>query len=273
MRTPRLILSIVCMLCAARLHAQDISINLSIRWEDAPYIFNSDSIVSSPRLVLSYSNESNRDLYFLKIPREKHNLPGFPCGQLVNCIVYIEPDYTATKSQIWFDNYYGEEFIVELSFSRSPDECWWVLPKCLKENLKYGEENKYRCPEIDCTLSYITDFIMKKIHTEWSDTLSTQYLCVVDTIDDISLTEDEKIFCFLRSGETKEDVYDINALWMAKGIFEFVIAKKLSGVVIVDGNANNPSGVIYPTAKLPKKVGDYQLYSGEFKCNPLTITF
>lgn len=86
MRTPRLILSIVCMLCAARLHAQDISINLSIRWEDAPYIFNSDSIVSSPRLVLSYSNESNRDLYFLKIPREKHNLPGFPCGQLVNYI-------------------------------------------------------------------------------------------------------------------------------------------------------------------------------------------
>lgn len=268
MRTPRLVLSIVCLLCAAKLHAQDISINLSIRWEDAPYIFNSDSIVSSPRLVVSYSNESDIDLYFLKIPREKYDLPGFP-----SCVLHYdhkEKDCIGSESQIWYRNYNGKEFVVQLPLSGQM-ECWWAYPKCLEEDLNDGEE--YRYPDIDCTLSYITNFIMKKFHAEWSDTSSTQYLCVVDTIDDISLAENEKIFCFLRSGETTEDVYDITALWMVKGIFEFVIVKKLSGVVIVDGNAHNPNGVIIPTAKLPEKVGDYQLYSGEFKCNTLTITF
>lgn len=268
MRTPRLILSIVCLLCAAKLHAQDVSINLSIRWEDAPYIFNSDSIVSSPRLVVSYKNDSDRDLYFLKMSRGKYRLPGFPCGDLPHYIAYKERDYTAPKSQIRHHKYNGEKFVVELAISKHPNNCWLVWP----ENMI--EEGEFEIPRIDCTLSDITEFIVKKFHGGWGDTLYPRYFDLADITEEALASVSEKNFCFLRAGETKEDVYDITALWMVEGIFEFrIINEKFRDNVAVGENLHDPSGVIYPTAKLPEKVGDYQLYSGELKYNPLTITF
>lgn len=267
MRTPKLILSIVCLLCAAKLHAQDVSINLSIRWEDAPYIFNSDSIVSSPRLVVSYKNDSDRDLYFLKIPRKKYRLPRFPCGDLPHYIAYKEQDYTAPKSQIWYKKFNGKKFVVDLAISKHLTGGWWVWPENM---IKEGE---FEIPEIDCMLSDITEFIVKKFHGGWGNTLYSPYFDLADITEEALASVSEKNFCFLRAGETKEDVYDITALWMVEGIFEFrIINEKFPDNVVVGENPHNLRSVGYPT-KLPDRVGDYQLYSGEFKYDPLTITF
>ena len=59
------------ILANANLFSQDISINLSIRWSEGPYILNTDSIVKYPELVVSYTNNSDKNLYFRKFSHEK----------------------------------------------------------------------------------------------------------------------------------------------------------------------------------------------------------
>ena len=77
------LLSLV-FLAIANLFSQDISINLSIRWSDGPYILKTDSIVSYPELVMSYTNNSNENIYFRKFPYYRNGIPDFGWVELIN---------------------------------------------------------------------------------------------------------------------------------------------------------------------------------------------
>lgn len=59
------------------LHSQDISINLSIQWNEGPYILNTDSIVKHPELVISYTNNSEDNLYFRKFSHYRNGFSDF----------------------------------------------------------------------------------------------------------------------------------------------------------------------------------------------------
>lgn len=266
MRTYRLIISIAFLLCAAGLHSQDISVNLSIRWENSPYIFNTDSIVSTPRLVVAYKNESNRNLYILKVSSEEHGLPGFPAYVNVN---RINADFDDSKSHIHHKNFCGEEFAVLLYFSHSPDPVWFVLPYSLIHEDEIEIDN-----DVQDEIGYITCFIRKKFYGCWWSPNNSWYYNLSNITETFLASINEKNFFFLRAGETKEDVYDITPFWIVKGIYKFIISNdRFPDNVVVGKKPHATSGVIYQTAKLPESVGDYQLYSGEYKTDTLTVVF
>ena len=75
---------------------------------------------------------------------------------------------------------------------------------------------------------------------------------------------------FLKAGETKEDVYNLTCFDLVKGTYTFILnASEFSNQVLTEWKIGEPDEFL----SLPKKVGEYKLYSGEFTANSMTVKF
>lgn len=84
MKTLKHLVILLLLLGSGSLHSQDISINLSILWSEGPYILKTDSIVKYPELVVSYTNNSEDNLYFRKFSYYRGGIPDFMWSVCIN---------------------------------------------------------------------------------------------------------------------------------------------------------------------------------------------
>lgn len=101
------------------------------------------------------------------------------------------------------------------------------------------------------------------------------YFSESDISPDSILNKIKDRFVFLRPGENYTDIYNLVGFKLIKGNFTFYI-RRSNFTNYVNINSiwdESQSRFIQRTAELPKKVGEYILYSGEFKTNEITISF
>ena len=264
---PSFILMLFIITNISSLHAQDISINLSIRWSEKPYLFNTDSIVQYPELVVSYTNNSNKKLYFKKSSDNPNGYVGFYHE-------YLSPYYSSQKF-----SYYNalrkdktnmpnkdDKFIVYLytadfySYSK-----WQVEFKDYSREIDLDLETDYVNHYLDVVNECIYREILGYNNPDWGNLLFTQS----DISKDSIWENKHNMFMFLNPHETKDDVYNLTCFYILKGTYTFIIDNECfkNGVPVefVPGKIT--------TTPLPKKIKRFKLYSGEFSSNSVTVTF
>ena len=255
------------------LHSQDISINLSIRWSEGPYILNTDSIVKHPELVVSYTNTSNENLYFKKITYYRNGFPEYLFLCLNNWAVddpemYSDPDWEKKHTNYRkvinkaINKYKNDKFYVEIKLVE-PYYCadWEVV--------KEEEYDKARVTDwINEKLYILNDYLSDSVYHNVDERKGHDFYFSLSDITESSIMNDTiNHFMFLKASETKEDVFDITCLDLVKGTYTFVLNEKKFKDSIITGWCD---GKHLP---LPEKVGEYNLYSGKFSSNSVTVTF
>ena len=248
------------------LYSQDLSINLSIRWSEKPYLFNTDSIVQYPELVVSYTNNSNKKLYIKKTSNKPNGYVGF--------MHEIQSPYHRNENYSYINDlnndvinkpYKNNKYIVLLSIEDTYRYARWYLKDenytDELENLETNQLNYY----IDVVNQCIYREIMGYNDTEWGNLVFTQS----DISKDSIWENRHNMFMFLNPHETKDDVYNLTCLYILKGTYTFIIdSEEFKKDVVADFVPWKRIGV-----PLPKKVKKYKLYSGKFTSNSVTVSF
>ncbi len=248
------------------LYSQDLSINLSIRWSEKPYLFNTDSIVQYPELVVSYTNNSNKKLYIKKTSNKPNGYVGF--------MHEIQSPYHRNENYSYINDlnndvinkpYKNKKYIVLLSIEDTYRYARWYLKDenytDELENLETNQLNYY----IDVVNQCIYREIMGYNDTEWGNLVFTQS----DISKDSIWENRHNMFMFLNPHETKDDVYNLTCLYILKGTYTFIIdSEEFKKDVVADFVPWKRIGV-----PLPKKVKKYKLYSGKFTSNSVTVSF
>ena len=248
------------------LYAQDISINLSIRWSEGPYILNTDSIVQYPELVVSYTNNSNKKLYIKKSSNRPYGYVGF--------MHEIQSPYHRYENYSYISNlnndvinkpYKNNKCIVRLSIEDTYRYARW----CLKYENYIGKFENLETDQLNYYIDVVNQCIYREIlcynDTEWGNLVYTQS----DISKDSIWENRHNMFMFLNPHETKDDVYNLACFYILKGTYTFIIDSKEFKKDVVAGFAPWKRIAI----PLPEKVGEYKLYSGKFTSNSVTVTF
>lgn len=263
------------------LYSQDISINLSIRWSEGPYILNTDSIVKHPELVVSYTNNSSENLYFRKFSYYRVGIPDFLWGAMETVdfdpemleIGYHEyrkkhRDYIShIVKSITNKQYKNDRFVVAIDLPYSNYADWFIVD----EESWYDKSGG--CPDIiNRDLQYINDYLSDTIYRN-KDERKDYYMMTFNEKDITKRaikTKTAHQFMFLKAGETKENVYNLTCFDLVKGTYTFILnASEFSNQVLTEWKLGEPDEFL----TLPKKIGKYQLYSGEFTANSVTVKF
>lgn len=246
------------------LYSQDIAVNLSIKWTESPCVYKADSIVSYPKLVMSYTNNSNNDYYFRKFTHDKNGLPTPACAELMtygpdsidttwNYIDYLK---SITKEK-WFENH---NFIVEIYLPYWYHNYWFAIPDTVAgENIDY----------IGCTLSHINGCLINYVSGYEEDDTNRKKFFTESDITEYAIKHTNNQFMFLKAGETQEDSYKLVCFYLLKGTYSFVIKDNRFKDNVID----NPPPFDVSSLPLPEKVDEFKLYSGEFTANSVTVTF
>ena len=258
--------------------SQDISINLSIRWSEGPYILNPDSIVKCPELVVSYTNNSKDDLYFRKFSHYRNGFADFQYFEIPDLHYYnpMEDEGRDYREYCKKHTNYRRTIREIIDKEQYKNEKYYVLIRLPYVNYNEWEainENVWDDDEIE------TDFINKKlmiINDYLSDSIygniderkqHKEYFGASDITIDAIADKTSNQFMFLNAGETKEDVYNLNCFEIIKGTYTFVLNNERFKDNIFTGWYDNEH------LPLPEKVVEYKLYSGEFTSNSVTVTF
>lgn len=261
------------------LHSQDISINLSIRWSEGPYILNTDSIVRYPELVVSYTNNSNQNLYFRKFSYYRNGIPDF----LWDDNGYVsdpDPEFFLNSNEWWKKHrdykdyiesvlkkkqYKNDSFYVMIDIERIKYVSWFVIDQ---ETYNAG----HGCPnDINRDCKYINEFLSDTIYKNKDERNGYELLYKANDITKRAIknkTKDQ--FMFLKASETKQDVYNLTCFSIVKGTYTFVMNGNGFGNSVFSG-WDSEGNKIFLT--LPQKVGKYKLYSGKFTSNSITVKF
>lgn len=278
MKTLKHLVILLLLLGSGSLHSQDISVNLSIRWSEGPYILKTDSIVHYPELVISYTNNSNENLYFRKFSYYRNGFSDFQYYEIPDFNFYnpTEDEDHDYREYCKKHTNYRETIRKVIDNGQYKDEKYYVIIRLPYVNYQDWEainDNVWDDDEIE------TDFINKKlmiINDYLSDSIygiiddrkqHKDYFSESDITEDAIMDKTNDQFMFLKASESKEDIYNITCFDIVKGTYTFVLDGKKFKDSIFTGWCN---GEHLP---LPKKVGKYKLYSGEFKANSVTITF
>ena len=258
------------------LHSQDISINLSIRWSEGPYILNTDSIVKHPELVVSYTNNSSENLYFRKFTYYRNGLPEFLFVCLTTWVVddpemYSDPEWLKKHTDYrkfintGINKYKNDKFYVEIRLEKPYYYANW-------EVVKEEEFDKERATDwINERLYIINDYLSDSVYHNVDERKGHDKFFSLSDITESSIMNDTiNQFMFLKAGDTKEDVFDITCLDLVKGTYTFVLKRDRFPDSVINSYAPKIGATYFP---LPEKVGEYKLYSGEFTANSVTVTF
>ena len=258
------------------LHSQDISINLSIRWSEGPYILNTDSIVKHPELVVSYSNNSNENLYFRKFTYYRNGLPEFLFVCLTTWVIddpemYSDPEWLKKHTDYrkfintGINKYKNDKFYVEIKLEKPYYYANW-------EVVKEEEFDKERATDwINERLYIINDYLSDSVYHNVDERKGhDKFFSLLDISESSIMNDTINQFMFLKAGETKEDVFNITCLDLVKGTYTFVLKGDKFPDSVISSYVPKIGGAYFP---LPEKVGEYKLYSGEFTSNSVTVTF
>lgn len=254
--------------------SQSVTVELSTKWNQHPYIFNQDSLVDTRELVITYKNDSDTSIYFAKVTENKHGVPPFPVLSIRNFVPELrEMSRTDLHEYLaMHHNQFPDDSISVTIENYTPysSGLWMTCGQNSKSernvNLEIGDALGDVC-------DYMQDVYCKnhgcESYQEFNSLLRVSY---DDITEDAILANEHDMFVMLKPGECYEDVFNLACCHVVKGTYTFsIMYRGTYDYVKVHDKVGGE--VVINNIPLPEKVGDYQLYSGEFKCNTLTITF
>ena len=252
-------------------YAQSVSVELSTRWVKTNDLLLNDSIFHFPdyypELLITYRNNSDTNYYFQKISDNRHELPIIPSGIMLQYpIEEISNPYKGLKCLIDFsDEYYK----VWISGCGDYINTWSVLNDTINIEGSYKEEI------INHKLSLIYNYIYRQLYRHPITPAETKiYFSETEITPEMILDSIKEKFVFLKPNEIFIDHYNLIAFSLLKSNFSFFIypTNSLSYVNIEPIWNDSLSRFIQRKIPLPKKVGDFYLYSGDFNTNELSLT-
>ncbi|RLD87419.1 MAG: hypothetical protein DRJ02_06430 [Bacteroidetes bacterium] len=244
-----------------QLLSQCISVELSVFWDNKinPFSLNADKFCV-PYLNITYRNNSDDSLYFLKVSQKVNDFPIILRGGI------IEKNEVNNKL-IKYGNYSKSQYLVRLGASPYYLNAWEVISDSIDPNKEHE-------------IAIIND--------ELADTYASLYNNYSDSINKIKIdysaseiTPEEILnklkdkFVFVEPGEIYTDTYNLIGFKLLKGCYTFSVEPNsfLDYVNTSFFGGNNQMKYIYRKTTLPKVAGKYTLYTGKFNTNKITITF
>jgi len=266
MKTNLLIISTILLLQINFLFAQCISIELSVTYDKEYNALYKKSKVKIPKLNITYRNDSSTNYYFLKVCDNSDNLPYFMCSLLIgnSC---GKPDYKrlmnySTKS------YSKQNFDVRITNWHSYGGYWDV------ERDTVDVTKEYLPDLINCRLNGLIDYIRANNNPDYYKIISKMVFEPIDVLPENILGSVKEQFVFLKPGETYTDTYNLVAFQIIEGCYTFYIAQEnIASYVETTHYDSEVKKLINQEIELPAVVGEYQLFSGAFKTNKLTVCF
>lgn len=251
-------------------YSQSLSIELSAKWVKGYDIFRKDSTIYYPELIITYRNNSDTNYYFQKVSDSRSGLPILPWGTLFQYTIeeYLKPNYL--KRAKTHCNYANYNYKVIIGGNASFSKSWIVVNDTV--NIEVEQE----IDMINDDLADIYEYIYREIFSKKPDSLNEfkTYFTESDIQPDVILDKFKDKFVFLKPGEIYIDTYNLVGFKLLKGGFTFYISPYLPTYVYTTPIwDNNQSKYTETKTMLPKLVGEYKLYSGNFNSNKISITF
>ena len=245
------------------LFSQCLSIELSITWEMGYDIFKKDSIVEIPKLNITYRNNCDTDYYFFKVSDNSDNLPFI---KYVSAMTHPETPVTYREEAEKYLKYTRQNFNVRIEKTPLFLGGWSIFYD--SEDLKNTLSSALVCR----SLLNIYKYLFHENNNGHYGIPEGNVDLLLDILSDLSNLTSEKIlgaskslFVFLKSGETFVDTYNLIGFKLVEGCFTFLIDKDVIENYVIDFNNEK--------IELPQLVGEYQLYSGGFNTNEVTVCF
>ena len=239
------------------LFSQCISVELSVTWEMGYDIFKKDSIVSIPKLNITYRNNCDTNYYFFKVSPRKDGSIMILCSGMMQ---YEDNDYL--KWAKLHGNYANQKFNVIMG--KTP---WYNAGWDIFNDTKDSYEGHY-FERIGCDLDEIYQYMYAGNYFKRVIKMPF-YFVPSDITPENILTSVSDQFVFLKSGKTFVDTYNLIGFKIVEGCFTFMILKnEIENYVIAFHDHKNSINV-----ELPKIVGEYYRYSGGFNTNKVTVCF
>jgi len=267
MKTKILIISAILLLQANFLFAQCISIELSVTYDKEYNALYKKSKVKIPKLNITYRNNSDSNYYFLKVYNGRDKLPGFMCTHLIGHQATQKPDY---KKLINYNtkSYSKQNFNVSITNWHEYGGFWEVYCDTV-------DITKEHFPDlINCSLNGLFTYIRLGNDPDYYKKIIKCFFEPIDVFPEKILGSVKEQFVFLKSGETYTDTYNLVAFQIVEGCYTFYIAQE--NIASYVGTTHYDSEVkkyINQEIELPAVVGEYQLYSGGFNTNKITVCF
>ena len=273
MRTLSFFIGFILLLCSSLpSFAQSVSIELSTQWVKSNDLFLNDSMIHFPEyypeLLITYRNNSDTNYYFQKVSDNRHELPIIPSGIMLQYpIEEISNPYKGLKCFIDFSDEYNKVWI---SGCGDYLNTWSVLSDTVNIEGSYKEEI------INHKLSLIYNYIYRQLYRHPITPAETKiYFSETEITPEMILNSINEKFVFLKPNEVIVDRYNLIAFSLLNSNFTFFIypTNSLSYVSIEPVWNDSLSRYIQRKMPLPPKVGDYNLYSGYFNTNELSLFF
>jgi len=254
MKAKLLIITALLFLQGYCLFSQCVSVELSITYKQGYDVFKKDSVVSVPFLNITYRNNCDTNYYFLKFC-------GNDCGGMVLCrwLVHWDTFDLLERAKI-HGNYKNENFSVKIGGKPWYNSGWRIE----KDGI---DTFSLLSNHISCCLENIYEYIYwgsgckKPKHGYFSSSIVTSENILSGTVQDQ--------FVFLKPNETYVDTYNLIGYKIVEGCFTFFIDRKEIKSFVLGYEGSNSDIEI----ELPPVVGEYQLYSGPFNTNKVTVCF
>jgi hypothetical protein len=240
--------------------SQSISIVFSIDWkEESVSCFEYES-QRIPYLVITYQNNCNYPVYFLKLSNSNFGFPRIVIGgtaKMVDSSDDLNTLYDYSKYRYYVK--FGENSYYNMN--------WDII----SDSLKY--EYVHEIDVINDVLADIYDYIIdKKYPTIKKDSLGL-YDYPPDIKENEIMNEFKDNFIFLDANESYKDSFNLIGFNIIGGSYCFSAnTDSLNNFVYSNPSWDeNQEKWIYKMIFLPSKVGKYNLYSGEISPNDVCI--
>jgi hypothetical protein len=282
----------------AKLTAQDISIEFSIEWKDKlDFQFKEfkNGNIHPAYLNITYRNVSDKPLYCLKITEGEAGLPEILW--FYDAIAYPAPRFLLNVNDDFFKRRYFVGFKsnpwywmgLTWDIRNDTTDIEYKIIKETRERPVYdivteggptgvigGDTailNDWLTENLYGIYHYIQDHYYPKIQKKiGKDGKEQTYHYSSDITEDSIMNNSIDKFVFLKSGETCVDKYNLIGFQITGGTFTFQLddTKSLDYVEVckTEHTVNH-----YLIKQLPKKVGEYELFSGEFFTNQIRVQF
>lgn len=244
--------------------SQEVSIELSSEWrktESNRWRFAKRK--ETPFLNITYINNSNNSIYFLKVPT-------YFDIQVYDFALPI--DKREKKNFKYFKNrpkHDNEKYFVEIS-PNNRHHIWQVEDEKERKNtneiIEVGDNNVNRDLQE----------IYKYLYKDYKYMPSYSIFCNSDEVNIIMTPENIKtklrgFFVFLKPGEKYIDSYDLTGFSIFGGQYTFALDNNKSREFVQTIFLKKEK--VYKKEMLPKQVDGYELFVGEFLTNNLDVIF
>ena len=259
------IISFLLSLQAHLLFSQCISVELSVIWEAGYDIFKKDSVVNIPKLHFTYRNLSSTSYYLLKICDNRDGLPWINCGIIGNYEFSLRWSDAYIRNTELHNRYENQKYNVIIDRTLL---CDWEI--CV-DSIDFNKEHGFNF--INCDFGYIYDYIF--FNNLSKNNYKKFQFSQSDFTEESILVASKDQFVFLKPGEIYVDTFNLAGFKLVKGLYTFVIKQPffMDSVLVESIWDDTLSEWKEERIFLPDKVGEYQLYSGPFYTNSVTVTF